>query len=153
MQASSIVISRLDAAAAEELERLRQDYARDMGGDARSADTFCRSLLGNPAIFVLGARTAGALVGFAVLFELPEAVYARLCANLDDLFVHREFRGRGIARLLIKEATELGRARGWTHLRWIVPDTDLPAIALYRKLAEEAPWYSFVIRIEKSSSL
>jgi ribosomal protein S18 acetylase RimI-like enzyme len=107
----------------------------------------------HPAAELLVAEEGGAPVGFAVLFDLPELVFARRCGMLDDLFVHPAARGRGIARALVAEACALGRARGWSHLRWIVPEGDTAAIALYERIASRAEWRSYVIRLDPAASL
>jgi GNAT superfamily N-acetyltransferase len=110
-------------------------------------------LAAHPAAEVLLAEDDAAPLGFAILFDLPEVVFARRCGMLDDLFVRPEARGRGIARALIAEAVALGRARGWSHLRWIVPEADAGAIALYERIAERADWRSYVIRLDPGASL
>jgi GNAT superfamily N-acetyltransferase len=110
-------------------------------------------LASHPAAEILLAEDGGAPLGFAILFDLPEVVFARRCGMLDDLFVRPEARGRGIARALIAEAAALGRARGWSHLRWIVPEADAGAIALYERIAERADWRSYVIRLDPTASL
>lgn len=107
----------------------------------------------HPAAELLLAEQDGVPVGFAVLFDLPEIVFARRCGQLDDLFVAPAARGRGIARALIAEAASLGRARGWSHLRWIVPEADAAAIALYERIASRADWRSYVIRLDPVASL
>ncbi|MGG5808773.1 GNAT family N-acetyltransferase [Falsiroseomonas sp. CW058] len=102
---------------------------------------------------LLAEDAAGAPLGFAILFDLPEVVFARRCGHLDDLFVRPEARGRGIARALVEAAVALGRERGWSHLRWIVPEADAGAIALYERIATRADWRSYVIRIDPAASL
>ncbi len=110
-------------------------------------------LASHPAAELLVAERDGAPIGFAILFDLPEVVFARRCGQLDDLFVRPEARGQGVARALIAEACALGRARGWSHLRWIVPEADAGAIALYERIAARADWRSYVIRLDPSASL
>jgi GNAT superfamily N-acetyltransferase len=110
-------------------------------------------LASHPAAEPLVAERDGTPLGFAILFDLPEVVFARRCGQLDDLFVLPAARGQGIARALIAEACTLGRARGWSHLRWIVPEADAGAIALYERIAARADWRSYVIRLDPASSL
>ncbi len=108
----------------------------------------------HPAAEVLLAQdAAGAPLGFAILFDLPEVVFARSCGNLDDLFVRPESRGQGVARALIAAAIAEGRQRGWSHLRWIVPEADVAAIALYERIATRAEWRSYVVRLDPAASL
>ncbi|WP_270935930.1 GNAT family N-acetyltransferase [Falsiroseomonas oryzae] len=133
-------------------------YAAEMRGTLAGAavatpEAQAALLATHPAAEVLLAELDGAPIGFAVLFDLPELVFARSCGMLDDLFVLPAARGRGIARALIAEAVAIGRRRGWSHLRWIVPEGDVGAIALYERIAERADWRSYVIRIDPAASL
>jgi GNAT superfamily N-acetyltransferase len=107
----------------------------------------------HPAAEVLVAERDGIALGFAVVFDLPEIVFAHRCGQLDDLFVLPAARGQGIARALIAECCALGRARGWSHLRWFVPEADTGAIALYERIAARADWRSYVIRLDPAASL
>ncbi|MFO0404514.1 MAG: GNAT family N-acetyltransferase [Alphaproteobacteria bacterium] len=92
-------------------------------------------------------------LGFALFFDLPEIVFARRCGALDDLFVAPDARRQGVAQALIEALSALGTARGWSHLRWIVPETDQAAIALYERMAARAPWRSYVLRLDPTASL
>ncbi|WP_333828824.1 GNAT family N-acetyltransferase [Pararhodobacter sp.] len=94
---------------------------------------------------LLGAETRAGLVGFAHAFDLPEILSGRRAGQLDDLFVAPEARGAGVARALIMALAGIGRERGWTHLRWLVPQDQPSARRLYEKIAAPAPWDSFVI--------
>lgn len=152
-EASTLSIRRLDTSDAAAFDRLRCAYARELGGPATPAPDFARALLGRSDGFVLGAVDDGGLQGFAVVFELPEAVHATICGGLDDLFVAADARGRGVARALIEAIVAEGRARGWSHLRWIVPQDDVPAIRLYERIAERAAFDSYMIRIDRTRSL
>lgn len=99
------------------------------------------------------AARDGADLGFALFYDLPEAVFARRCGQLDDLFVSPAARGQGVARALVTALGELGQARRWSHLRWFVPEGDHAAIALYERIAERADWRSYIQRLDRSASL
>lgn len=141
------VLAPLLAAYAAEMRDVLQ------GAEVPAPEAQAALLAGHPAAEVLLARDGGRPAGFAVLFDLPEVVFARSCGQLDDLFVLPGRRGRGIARALVAAAVEMGRSRGWSHLRWIVPEGDAAAIALYERIAERAPWRSYVIRLAPGASL
>ncbi len=133
-------------------------YATEMRGTLAGAtvptpEAQAALLARHPAAELLVAEQDGTPIGFAVLFDLPELVFARSCGMLDDLFVAPASRGQGIARALVAAACELGRARGWSHLRWIVPEADAGAIALYERIASRADWRSYVIRLDPGASL
>lgn len=83
----------------------------------------------------------------ALAFDLAEIISGRRAGQLDDLFVAPEARGAGLARTLIAQLTEIGTARGWTHLRWLVPQDNIAARRLYETLAEPPPWDSFPITL------
>ena len=102
---------------------------------------------------ILAALRGDEALGFALFFDLPEIVFARRCGALDDLFVAPSARRQGVAQALIEGLAEIGRARAWSHLRWIVPETDKGAIALYERIATRAPWHSFVLRLAPDVSI
>ncbi|MBR0648943.1 GNAT family N-acetyltransferase [Roseomonas terrae] len=102
---------------------------------------------------ILVASEGEELLAFAIFFDLPEAVFARRCGALDDLFVRPDRRGQGLARALVDALCAIGRERRWSHLRWIVPEADRGAIALYERIAEQADWRSYVIRLDRDASL
>lgn len=94
-------------------------------------------------LLLLGATSEGRLCAFALAFDLPEIIAGGRAGQLDDLFVAPEARGKGLARALIAELAGIGRTRGWSHLRWLVPRDNLRAKRLYAAIAEPAPWDSF----------
>lgn len=96
-------------------------------------------------IVLLGAETAAGLVGFAYAFDLPEIISGKRAGQLDDLYVAPQGRRIGAATALIEALTKIGRERGWTHLRWLVPNDNIPARTFYEKIARNAPWNSFYI--------
>lgn len=131
------------------------DEMRDvLAGTAPASGAATAAMLdADPHTEILTAWADGLPVGFAIFFDLPEAVFARRCGALDDLYVLPTHRGRGIARTLVEALTDLGRARRWSHLRWIVPEGDQDAIALYERIATRADWRSYVIRLDPDASL
>lgn len=152
------VIRSCPAAERRRLIPLLDAYAAEMRGvlaGAAIATPAAQAALleTHPAAEMLVAEEHGVPVGFAVLFDLPEIVFARRCGQLDDLFVLPASRGQGLARALIAEACALGRARGWSHLRWFVPEGDAGAIALYERIAARADWRSYLIRLDAAASL
>ncbi|WP_198370061.1 GNAT family N-acetyltransferase [Roseomonas rosulenta] len=140
------------------LAPLLEAYAAEMrdtlaGSRPASGDAAAALLAADPRAEVLAAQEGEAILAFAIFFDLPEAVFARRCSALDDLFVRPDSRGRGIARAMIEALCALGRERGWSHLRWIVPEADRGAIALYERIAARADWRSYVIRLDPEASL
>lgn len=154
----ALSITELPPADRHRLAPLLETYAAEMretlsGTRAAGGVAAAAMLAADPRTEVLLAAVGDEPVGFAVFFDLPEAVFARRCGALDDLFVRADRRGAGIARALLDALCGLGRARGWSHLRWIVPEADPGAIALYDRVAERADWRSYVIRLDPDASL
>ena len=140
------------------LAPLLEAYAAEMrdtlagSRPARGQDA-AAMLAADPRTEILAATEGDDIIAFAIFFDLPEAVFARRCGALDDLFVHPDRRGRGLARALIGALCDLGRERHWSHLRWFVPEADQNAIALYDRIAEHTDWRSYVIRLDPDASL
>ena len=123
------------------------------GAAPAQAPEMLKLIANDPRAEILAAFSANEALGFALFFDLPEIVFARRCGALDDLFVHPAARRQGVAQALIEALAEIGRARAWSHLRWIVPETDQGAIALYERIAVRAPWRSYVLRLDPTGSL
>ncbi len=148
---SDAVLARLRREDAPRLAPLIAAYAGALlGRDPAPPDpSYAEALLAEPAVEILGAELGGRLVGFALFYDLPEAISGRRAGQLDDLFVEPQSRGHGIAKAMIDALAAEGARRGWVHLRWMVPEAS-PAAALYDRIAERAPWRNYVVRIDRS---
>lgn len=151
-------IHHLPPAERHRLAALLETYADEMrdtlAGSRPAPGAQAAALLAaDPRTEILVATEAEEIVAFAIFFDLPEVVFARRCGALDDLFVRPDRRGQGLARSLITALCALGRERAWSHLRWIVPEADKGAIALYERIAERADWRSYVVRLDPDASL
>lgn len=138
------------------LSRLLSDYSNELRGTTRNSmgestddSTFdpgpAQALLSDPVAEAWGAFDGTALLGFAVFFDLPEAISGGRAGQLDDLYVDPRARGRRIAQRLIEAIAGVGRSRHWVHLRWLVPEGNLPAQQAYARIAQSAPWKSYVV--------
>jgi GNAT superfamily N-acetyltransferase len=153
-----MIIAPLPPDQRHRLAPLLEAYAAEMrdtlaGSRPASGQAAAALLAADARTEVLAVTEGTDIIAFAIVFDLPEAVFARRCGALDDLFVRPDRRGRGIARAMIDTLVALGRERGWSHLRWIVPEADRGAIALYQRIAERADWRSYVIRLDPEASL
>lgn len=145
------IVPRLGPQDAGRLAPLVAEYSAAMLGEDRSTidEGYAGRLIADPVVEIAGAEVDGVLVGFALYYDLPEAISARRAGQLDDLYVRAAARGRGVAAALVDHLVGKGRARGWIHLRWMAPE-DSAAHALYDRIAERAPWRSYVVRIDRS---
>ncbi|MFL1875201.1 N-acetyltransferase family protein [Hansschlegelia beijingensis] len=145
------IIPRLQASDASRLAPLMAAYSGALLASEPGApdEAYAAKLIAEPMVGIAGAELDGALVGFALYYDLPEAISGRRAGQLDDLFVDAACRGKGVAQALIACLVDEGAARDWVHLRWMVPEAN-PAAALYDRIAERAPWRNYVIRIDRS---
>lgn len=81
------------------------------------------------------AEEAGRLIGFATTVLHPSTWDAGPSCYLEDLFVAEDARGRGIARMLIDDLIEQGRAKGWSFVYWVTEEENARARALYDSYA------------------
>jgi GNAT superfamily N-acetyltransferase len=139
---------------AHDLAPLVAAYAQDRkrGAPGAADEFYAEILLKDRSAEIIGARIAGRLVGFAVFFDLPETVTGKRAGQLDDLFVDHEARGKGAGRALVDALTAEARRRGWTQLRWVVPEKPAGARQLAETFGEKAAVAAYVIPIGKSES-
>jgi GNAT superfamily N-acetyltransferase len=94
-------------------------------------------------MFVLGAYSAGKLVGIAhYLFHRSCWTVGDYC-YLQDLFVAPEWRGGGIGRALIEAVYERARQAGASRVHWLTQEGNATARALYDGLAERSGFIQY----------
>ena len=76
-------------------------------------------------------------VGFALFFHNFSTFLGRPGLYLEDLFVRREWRGRGIGRRLLSRLAGIALERGCGRFEWWVLDWNEPAIAFYQRMGAE----------------
>jgi GNAT superfamily N-acetyltransferase len=150
---TDITVDPLTLADAHELAPLVAAYAQDRtrGAPRRPDEYYSELLLKDRTAEIIGARREGRLIGFAVYFDLPNTLTGMRAGQLDDLFVIQDAREHGVGRALIAALAAEGERRGWTELRWMVPERPPQARQLAEKLAEHGGRASYMIRIERRS--
>ena len=94
------------------------------------ADAFGRK----PRYRMLVAETERGVVAYAVFFFTYSTFLARPTLYLEDIFVHPDARGRGVATEMMQRLAEIARKEGCGRFEWTVLDWNKPARRLYRKL-------------------
>jgi len=95
----------------------------------------------------LVAEVDGVVVGLAHYRAFARPLSASVGGFLDDLFVGPEARGTGAAEALVQGVANVGRARGWTLIRWITAEDNYRARGLYDRVAEKAKWVTYDIKL------
>lgn len=89
----------------------------------------------------------GKLIGLTHFRRFARPLSASTGGFLDDLFVSPAARGSGAARLLIEGVVAVGRARGWSVIRWITADDNYRARALYDQVSDKTKWATYDIKL------
>lgn len=97
---------------------------------------------------LLALDPAGRPIGLAHFRAMPRPSRGAMAGFLDDLFVAPEARGGPAGRMLIEAVSAIGRARGWTVLRWLTADDNYRARGLYDQLATRTGWITYEIGLE-----
>lgn len=136
---------------AHQLSPLIAAYVQEMlrGAPRRPDDYYAALLVRDKTAEVLGVRVGGELVGFALYFDLPDALSGLRAGQIELLYVLPDHRDNGAARAIVEHLVATGHQRGWVHLRWIVPERITAQVEVYSSLAQPAPWKSFLIPMTK----
>jgi GNAT superfamily N-acetyltransferase len=88
----------------------------------------------NPKVFAVIAELDGEPVGFALYFYNFSTFLGRHGLYLEDLYVRRTARGKGIGRTLLKHLAKVAIDNECGRLEWWVLDWNTPAIYFYKSL-------------------
>lgn len=76
--------------------------------------------------------------GFALFYNNYSTFRGRCGIHLEDLFVHKAWRGHGIGHRLLAYLADLTRRRGCSRLEWWVLSTDEGAVGFYESIGATA---------------
>ncbi|WP_309084180.1 GNAT family N-acetyltransferase [Chelativorans sp.] len=133
------------------LAPLLADYTQSLkrGAPRRPDDFYAETLLQDRVVEVVGARVDGALVGFAIFYDLPDPISGLRYGLVEHVYVHHDHRGKGIARALIDVIGDQAEERGWTRLVLHAPRHPAEGRKLYEQLAVPADWTIHVIPFDR----
>jgi phosphinothricin acetyltransferase len=77
------------------------------------------------------AELDGKIAGF-IIFR-PKKLSLEESGSIESIFVHKDYRKRGIAKLLLETAEEWFRKKGIRHISATVTNTNLPSMELFSK--------------------
>ncbi len=92
-----------------------------------------RLLLDRPDAFVAVADAGGAAVGMCSVQTLVSTAEGGPVGLVEDLVVHRDWRGRGLGARLLQAAEEWAEARGLLRLQLLADRENVPALRFYGK--------------------
>jgi GNAT superfamily N-acetyltransferase len=141
MQIEVLALAAPDRSEWEALARAYKAFYRTELPDSAYESTWQRLLL-RDGIRGLAARIDGRLVGITH-FLFHTGIWSPRACYLEDLFVERAARGRGVARALIGAVAEDARAEGAGRLYWLTHETNSTARVLYDKVAASSGFVEY----------
>jgi GNAT superfamily N-acetyltransferase len=115
--------------------RALADYEKLLHEVTATEDDFRRLLFGEPRrAEALVAEWQGAPVGFALWYFSVSTFDGRPKLYVEDVFVNREARGRGIGRAIFADLARRALVQGCSRMEWSVLDWNAPSIAFYRSI-------------------
>ena len=127
--------TRKDAALIVELIRALAEYERAPKAAVVTTRDILRDGFGrNPRFRTLIAEWDGKPAGFALYFYNYSTWQGRAGLYLEDLFVHPEFRGKGIGKALLVRLAKIAVKENLGQCRWQVLDWNTPSIKFYESI-------------------
>jgi GNAT superfamily N-acetyltransferase len=113
------------------------EYERQPNAVVIQEETLIRDGFGaQPKFHSLIAEWNDQAVGYALFFHFYSS-WKGSGIFLEDLFVRKAFRGRGIGRALLSEVARIARQEGCYGIRWEVLGWNESAIKFYKSLGAE----------------
>jgi GNAT superfamily N-acetyltransferase len=127
-----------DGPAYVELVQALADFERLPGPDPAARQRLVDDAFGEPARYQLWvAEEQGRVVAYAVTFPTYSTFLGRPGLWLEDLFVHPDFRRRGIATAMLAYLRQVAEERGCGRFEWNVLSWNVDAQKLYRGVGAE----------------
>ncbi|MGE4242151.1 N-acetyltransferase family protein [Ramlibacter sp.] len=120
-------------------------YEADVG-DEVTARTWKRILDPDSAVMCVVAEAEGKVVGFAHCVVHENTWETQPVCYLEDLFVARTARGRGVGAALIEWLRNAMRAEGWARVYWMTKEDNAVARRLYDRYSKADGFVRYVMK-------
>ena len=118
--------------------------------------TMCRALIADPereGVQLLARDDSGRALGFATIYWSWQTLDAGRIGVMNDLFVHEDARGTGLADQLIEACAERAREHGALALTWETARDNRRAQKVYDRVGGQASiWISYELALAPSST-
>lgn len=130
-----VAASERDVPVILEMIRGLAEYERLSDHATATAELLRENLFGPRAFAeILLAYSESECVGFALFFPNFSTFLGKPGVFLEDLYVKREWRGKGAGMALLRELARIACARGCGRVEWEVLDWNEPSIGFYKRL-------------------
>lgn len=124
-------------------------YERDPDAVVATEESLLRDGFGpQPKYRCVIAEWEGAPAGFAFFFYNYSTWQGQPGLYLEDLFVHPEFRGKGIGKALLLHLAKIAVEENCGRFQWQVLDWNTPAIDFYESLGAKVMKEWLTMRVE-----
>jgi len=89
-------------------------------------------------------------VGYAIYFHNFSTFLGQPGLYIEDIFVEKEFRGRGFGKALILRLVEIARERKCGRVEWTALNWNEPALRFYRGLGAEVLSEWQILRLDRA---
>lgn len=114
---------------------LWQENCQHQIADNVTIETWRRLTNLKETVFGLGIfDEAGNLQGFLHYVLHPTTGYVTPACYMQDLFIDKKHRRKGLARRLVWELNEMGKADQWARIYWFADNKDTAVQNLYKNL-------------------
>jgi GNAT superfamily N-acetyltransferase len=96
---------------------------------------------------LVAVDAAAAVVGLAHYRPLLRPLRAVVAGFLDDLFVEPTLRGTGVVQALMQTLADVGRARGWSTIRWLTAEDNYRARNFYDQIADRTVFLTYDMKL------
>ncbi len=90
-------------------------------------------------------------VGFVLFFYNFSTFLGRKGIYIEDLYVRKEYRGKGYGKLILKEVCRLAKTRNCRRVEWRVLDSNERAINFYQKIGAMPIFNWTIFRLTEES--
>lgn len=87
------------------------------------------------------------LAGLAVTVNTYSAVHARKILYLDELYVRKEYRRKGLGKILFDHVVEYARKEGYMRVEWRTAKDNAEAQSLYSHYETETDWVYYLLKL------
>ena len=99
-----------------------------------SVEDLATSIFDKKQAEVIMAELDGKVVGYALYFYSYSTFLAKAGIYLEDLYVEKVHRGKGIGKTLLSQLAKITVDNGFGRLEWSVLDWNKPAIDFYKSI-------------------
>lgn len=131
---------------------LWRDNCEHKVGDEVTRETWRRLIHPKEPVFGLIAENDGHIAGLLHYILHPTTGQIEPVCYMQDVYISPTHRRQGLARRLIWELQETGKAEGWARIYWLAQNSNEAAVNLYKTLGIRLDFGFYVLPIENETT-